>query len=673
MRNDLSGLAIWNGISARFIDYQFTRNEWAHLTCVMTQSSTKFYVNGTFIGETDNGINTNVQGLDVGIGNAFPGVSAEQFEGEMNEIRIWNTARSADEIQDNYNKTVSAASPGLIVYYPIDENITSAANALLRTVKDYSSSNLDGRLFNYFAGTQINIVNVSENTRCANDAILVGFTADQPFDENNAFTLELSDATGDFTSPTILNTQPSTLATSMLATLPNHLANGMYKVRISSSSPAITGIPSGAIQFYDRPYAQEIKGRKMVNIDRAYNYQIEAPEGSATSWLGASQPIFSTNNSAQLSWNSAGKNLTLEVFEINGQGCIGETSTKIISVLEKAIDNIMVIASSICPGSEFKVRAHVTGSFRNNQSKLVAQLSNADGSFAKPVNIGSLAFSEIEKAPELEIPVAIPLNLKSGLHYRIRVIATRPDFIGEDNGFDITIGNPKLGIDKVVTKCAGTSIDISKVYSEVGLHFDWGGVDPQNITEPGVYTIVARNAGGCASIAHIEVKDIERPNLGENQVLNVPAGTVVNLFSVFNTGNYDVRWNTASPKNVSAPGNYRVIAKNESCRDTAFVRIVHNGMLSPLNKIGITGKSMETTSLQAKVYPNPATTKATLQLTGASANATVIVTDLSGKTMWTSTTNKANIALPVQQFAKGMYLVTITSDAATTTLHFLRQ
>ena len=46
------------------------------------------------------------------------------FVGSMDEVRIWNSARTAAQIHDNYQVSVPAASPGLLAYYQFDEPTT---------------------------------------------------------------------------------------------------------------------------------------------------------------------------------------------------------------------------------------------------------------------------------------------------------------------------------------------------------------------------------------------------------------------------------------------------------------------------------------------------------------------------------------------------------------------
>jgi hypothetical protein len=82
-----------------------------------------------------------------------------------------------------------------------------------------------------------------------------------------------------------------------------------------------------------------------------------------------------------------------------------------------------------------------TGTFYNNNI-WTAQLSDASGSFASPVSIGTLAGTSAGT-----INATIPAGAADGTAYRIRVVSSQPESIGSDNGADLTISNC-TGIDE---------------------------------------------------------------------------------------------------------------------------------------------------------------------------------------------------------------------------------
>ena len=84
-------------------------------------------------------------------------------------------------------------------------------------------------------------------------------------------------------------------------------------------------------------------------------------------------------------------------------------------------------------------------------NEVIAQLSNASGSFSNPTELGRMA-TNTSGSLEVTIPTATPY----GTQYRIRVVSTNYPMISEDNGTDLTIGsnveiNESLVEDEVAT------------------------------------------------------------------------------------------------------------------------------------------------------------------------------------------------------------------------------
>ncbi|MDZ7899653.1 MAG: hypothetical protein U5N85_16730, partial [Arcicella sp.] len=83
---------------------------------------------------------------------------------------------------------------------------------------------------------------------CKNTAFSIPFTASGTYTSGNIFTAQLSDASGNFTSPTTLGTLTGTNSGTITVTIPNTIALGTgYKIRIISSLPAITNSPQKMI------------------------------------------------------------------------------------------------------------------------------------------------------------------------------------------------------------------------------------------------------------------------------------------------------------------------------------------------------------------------------------------------------------------------------------------
>jgi hypothetical protein len=67
------------------------------------------------------------------------GAQWRQFDGGFDELRLWNVARTAEEIQATMTGEVAPSSPGLAAYWRFNEGSGT-------TVDDTSSGNLLGTL-----------------------------------------------------------------------------------------------------------------------------------------------------------------------------------------------------------------------------------------------------------------------------------------------------------------------------------------------------------------------------------------------------------------------------------------------------------------------------------------------------------------------------------------------
>ncbi|MBS1921160.1 MAG: hypothetical protein JST17_12985, partial [Bacteroidetes bacterium] len=123
-------------------------------------------------------------------------------------------------------------------------------------------------------------------------------------------------------------------------------------------------------------------------------------------------------------------------FSINGKGYIGTGSYKDFWEYTPVPDNTITIPPftpiPFCQTSGFVIAYTATGQY-NSGNIFTAQLSDADGSFANPISIGTTASTS---SGTIQCDFNYP---PPGIHYRIRVIASNPATIGSDNGIDLEI------------------------------------------------------------------------------------------------------------------------------------------------------------------------------------------------------------------------------------------
>ncbi|MDP3582927.1 MAG: LamG-like jellyroll fold domain-containing protein, partial [Ignavibacteria bacterium] len=72
------------------------------------------------------------------------------FTGELDEVRIWNSVRTATEISDNKNNlSLSPSTSGLVAYYHFDQGTAGGSNSGVTTLTDATSNTYNGTLTNF--------------------------------------------------------------------------------------------------------------------------------------------------------------------------------------------------------------------------------------------------------------------------------------------------------------------------------------------------------------------------------------------------------------------------------------------------------------------------------------------------------------------------------------------
>jgi ELWxxDGT repeat protein len=323
----------------------------------------------------------------------------------------------------------------------------------------------------------INITSSLPPLTCQSSSFSVNYIATGTFNIGNIFTVQLSNSAGNFVSPISIGTLNSTSSGTIPCNLTYDLAvpaGTGYRVRIISSPPAVISPENGSNMeirvntFYYRDadgdgYGDEgnkievcfpVSGYVLNNtdcndnnaaihsgaveicngIDDNCNGQIDEGVqttfyqdadgdgyGSGIGVLACTQPTgYVTNNTDNCAfiYNS-------DQSDTNNDG-IGDVC-----------DNSITINSTLfpftCPGASFGIFYIATGVF-NSGNIFTAQSSNSSGSFASPVNIGSVTASSSGS-----ISCILPVNLPAGIGYRIRIISSEPAVISPDNGSDLEI------------------------------------------------------------------------------------------------------------------------------------------------------------------------------------------------------------------------------------------
>lgn len=136
-----------------------TTNMWHQLAFANDGSNTYVYINGNLLGTIPGAFGT-ATGQPLILGNInSPTVGANEtiFAGSLDEVRLWNTTRSAADILANMNSTVSGAGPSLVGQFTFDEGVPGSDNTGLTTTLDNTAAANNGTLQNFaLTGTTSN-------------------------------------------------------------------------------------------------------------------------------------------------------------------------------------------------------------------------------------------------------------------------------------------------------------------------------------------------------------------------------------------------------------------------------------------------------------------------------------------------------------------------------------
>jgi hypothetical protein len=121
---DDGNMKLWaGGVSGTYTDSTIIPHNWYHLVLVRNENSTKYYVNGEFVGSgTSDNIGSSYlpnYNFIVGCGRT---TDNQYFNGKIDDIRIYNRALQQCEIESLFNNNEPDLDLGLQVFYPFSGN-----------------------------------------------------------------------------------------------------------------------------------------------------------------------------------------------------------------------------------------------------------------------------------------------------------------------------------------------------------------------------------------------------------------------------------------------------------------------------------------------------------------------------------------------------------------------
>ncbi len=331
------------------------------------------------------------------------------------------------------------------------------------------------------------------------------------------------------------------------------------------------------------------------------------------------------------------------------------------------LKTLTVATPSLCAGNTLTVPYSINGTC-NAGNIFTAQLSDATGSFASPVSIGTISATSSGT-----INATVPSTVAYGTNYRVRVVSSNPVQKGERNNSNILINNAPsvLSSPSSKTVCINSNTSFTSAVSSNSTTAQWyfnsspvSTATMATISLPSVQILNAGNyyltaTNGCGSTnSNTVTLTVNNPSITVSGLLSVCAGQSTTLTAA---GVVNYSWNTGSnsPSITATPAsntNYTVTgADAQGCIDTETLTVVLNALptvsVSTSNAIICTGETSTLTATGANTYSWNTTSSGSAIVVNPTTNTvyTVTGTDANGCSNSSTITQSVSLCTGITQ------------------------
>ena len=256
------------------------------------------------------------------IGSTCPSpCNGEFFDGSIDEVRIWNVARTQCELQTYMGAEITTTASGLVANYHFNQGIPSGANATQTLLTDAANANTGtltgfaltsgsvsnwispGGVINGFTTTNAPTASivVSGNGNNIPQGVATNTNNNTDFGTNSSRTFSITNTSGTLNINPIFFTGPNAAQFSVTTAPANSLTAGGTSFVITLT-PTNTGISTATVN---------IPSNDCANPTYSFVITASTSAASALSFDGANDHVLLANNLS--SWN-IGNNFTIETW-----------------------------------------------------------------------------------------------------------------------------------------------------------------------------------------------------------------------------------------------------------------------------------------------------------------------------------------------------------------------
>lgn len=338
-------------------------NQWTHVAFVLDNGIGYLYFNGSQVGTGSlSTVDTPSGEANLVIGQRVSGGSIP-FNGRIDEVRIWDVARSQTEIAENVATEFCQPPASLIAYYRLNDGDANGMNTSnLIAMDDSGNANdgtltnfsLDGSTSNWVTGPEAVItgsISIDENVNACNSYVWNGVT----YSESGMFTTTIAGVNGcdtiknlDLTITQVLTEvvedpdQPILTASALNADNYQWLdCNNNYAIIENENQSIYTALQSGN-------YAVEITQGLCVDTSDCFMIEIV---GLNDLWKEEAISFFPnpTHGEFSIDFKKEQKNATIKIYDTSGKKIKQQTfkNTSLINYKLQGIQGFYIVVVEV--------------------------------------------------------------------------------------------------------------------------------------------------------------------------------------------------------------------------------------------------------------------------------------------------------------------------------------